>query len=434
VSAPTPLKISQLRYDLICAVCTTHYWDDGSQLACRFGCAGFLQSHYLQSRFEPRPGSATLERYGAWLPGHTHHLTSPLPVLVTLPWLQKRFGIPQLSVVISGYWPRYGAALPTGSFKDLEADAVLARLRLAPEKIVALASAGNTALAFAAAATRAQRRCIIVVTAATRNALQLRAPVDSHVHFVTIDGAARYDDAITLSQLLADADDIVLEGGAKNIARRDGVAAAFLRAVEELGRMPKIYIQAVGSAAGALATVEAAYRLQAAGYDTPLPRLYLAQNAPFTPLTRSWHAGSRELLAEDDTTARTQIGQIAATVLSNTKPPYTAGAGIFEALAATHGKMAAVTNAAAERATVECFAHERILLDPAAAVAIGALEEFATELRGETEPVLLHITGAKPLIGAAPIKPVHEYRIAQSAISDPTAVKRLRETILAAAY
>ena len=67
-----------------------------------------------------------------------------------------------------------------------------------------------------------------------------------------------------------------------------------LAAVEAIGRLPDVYVQAVGSAAGALAVHEAALRLIGDGRfgDRP-PRLVLAQNAPFAPM----HSG-RSLVTE----------------------------------------------------------------------------------------------------------------------------------------
>src|SRR6202011_2859527 len=70
-----------------------------------------------------------------------------------------------------------------------------------------------------------------------------------------------YDDAIGLARRLATREGCVAEGGVRNVARRDGMGTIMLSAVEAIGALPDVYVQAVGSAAGALAAHEAALRL-----------------------------------------------------------------------------------------------------------------------------------------------------------------------------
>ncbi|MFE9643681.1 hypothetical protein ACFYO0_05935 [Streptomyces sp. NPDC006365] len=66
-----------------------------------------------------------------------------------------------------------------------------------------------------------------------------------------------------------------LEGGVCSLARRDGLATVMYTALEEMGELPEHYFQAVGSAAGAIASHEAAKRVReaTASRRTALPRL-----------------------------------------------------------------------------------------------------------------------------------------------------------------
>ena len=84
--------------------------------------------------------------------------------------------------------------------------------------------------------------------------------------------------------------------GRSNAARRDGMGTALLVAVEQARRIPDHYFQAVGSGTGAIAAWEMNLRLLEDGRfgDTKM-RLHLGQNAPFTPMTDAWEAGSRTL-------------------------------------------------------------------------------------------------------------------------------------------
>ncbi len=118
-----------------------------------------------------------------------------------------------------------------------------------------------------------------------------------------------------------------------------------LAAAEAIGSLPDAYVQAVGSAAGALAAHEAALRLIGDGrFGTTPPRLMLGQNAPFTPIHDAWSARSRTLDERAPHLAREQIARIGASVLSNVAPPYAATGGVREALARTDGRTYAVTN------------------------------------------------------------------------------------------
>ena len=62
------------------------------------------------------------------------------------------------------------------------------------------------------------------------------------------------------------------EGGAKNVARRDGMGTVMLDAAVTIGRMPDYYFQAIGSGTGGIAAWEAALRLRDDGrFGTRLP-------------------------------------------------------------------------------------------------------------------------------------------------------------------
>ena len=94
-----------------------------------------------------------------------------------------------------------------------------------------------------------------------------------------------YFDAIHLSDLALKGPGFYAEGGAKNIARRDGMATPVLSAVTTIGRIPDYYFQAVGSGTGAIAAWEANQRLVADGrIGQNTMKLMVSQNAPFGPM------------------------------------------------------------------------------------------------------------------------------------------------------
>ena len=62
---------------------------------------------------------------------------------------------------------------------------------------------------------------------------------------------------VCYTKLLRGMDGFMAEGGAKNVARRDGMATTMLSATTTIGQIPDYYFQAIGSGTGAIAAWEA---------------------------------------------------------------------------------------------------------------------------------------------------------------------------------
>jgi cysteate synthase len=186
------------------------------------------------------------------------------------------------------------------------------------------------------------------------------------------------------------------EGGAKNIARRDGMGTTVLSAVTTIGRIPDYYFQAVGSGTGAIAAWEANMRLIEDGrYGDNFMKLIVSQNAPFVPIYDAWRADSREMLAYDAKKARRDAELIDAKVLSNRKPPYTFAGGLYDALKATNGDVVVATNAQARRAGKLFKDLEGIDIHPAPAVALASLIKMVESGAIDKDAcIMLNITGA----------------------------------------
>jgi len=299
-----------------------------------------------------------------------------------------------LWIAFSGYWPERGAGLQTTTFKELEACVVLSRIPLECVNIPVIASAGNTAAAFARACSESKVGCLIILPESGLERLQFDVAIDPLVRVVVITGHADYHDAITLADRISKLPKFYPEGGVKNVGRRDGIGTVIFSGVEAIGRLPDYYFQAVGSGTGGIAAHEAAKRVLEGGrYGERLPRLMLSQNLPFAPLYISWKSKSNVLLNSDDEDYKKQIRQIAANVLSNRLPPYAVRGGVYDVLNESNGDMIAVDNVEAEyagRLFEEC---EGIDIDPAAAVSVASLLKAVTFGRIERGAVvLLHIT------------------------------------------
>lgn len=212
---------------------------------------------------------------------------------------------------------------------------------------------------------------------------------------VVTEKGSDYFDAIYLSNIICELDRFYPEGGAKNVARRDGMGTTVLSAVTTIGRIPDYYFQAVGSGTGAIAAWEANKRFIVDGrYGKNLMKLMVSQNIPFTPMYDAWKAGSRALLPLEDQLARHQAEEICAKVLSNRKPPYSLKGGLFDALTETGGDMFAVTNEEAAAAGSLFERVEGIDIEPASAVAVSSLKQAIEQKAVEKDAVImLNITG-----------------------------------------
>src|SRR5208337_1858767 len=271
--------------------------DDISLLSCPHRHDSLLRTEYgtRKLRLAPHKG---MYRYLAWLPVTAPLLPSGGAVTFTSDELSRELGLTRLSVSFSGYFPERGASLSTGSFKELEASPTMQRLQELGGKIPVIASAGNTGRAFAELSARCKRPVVIVIPEKAIPRLWTTEPAHD-IFLVAVKGD--YLDAIVLSNTLAGVPGCVPEGGAKNVARRDGMGTVMLDAAVTTGRIPDHYFQAVGSGTGAIAAWEAAIRLIGDGrYGTTLPRLQLAQNKPFTPMFSAWQQRRRSIDPELD--------------------------------------------------------------------------------------------------------------------------------------
>lgn len=365
---------------------------DVTLLSCPHGHDALLRTGYSirRLRLSPYPG---MYRYLAWLPVTSPLLPSGGPVTFTHDELSREIGLDHLIISFSGYFPEHGANLTTGSFKELEASPTMQRLQELGGRIPVVASAGNTGRAFAELSARCKRPVVIVVPEKALPRLWTTQP-SSDIFLVAV--AGDYTDAINVSGMLAAVHGCVPEGGARNVARRDGMGTVMLDAAVTTGRMPDHYFQAVGSGTGAIAAWEAALRLRADGrYGNALPKLHCAQNEPFVPMVSAWRDGRRQIIpAIDMPDATDRVNRVMSDMLTNRSPPYGIAGGLFDALTDTRGLMYNVTNAEGAGAFNLIRDTVGIDPDPAAAIATAALlQAVETGAVGVSDHILLNLTG-----------------------------------------
>jgi cysteate synthase len=342
-----------------------------------------LRSDYAARQLEPSPFPGLWKFYD-WLP-----VRGIIPeagqgsITYRSTGLAGELGLSNLYISYSGFWPERGVAMPTCSFKDLEAPPTMQRLReWGRDLALVVASAGNTARAFAHTASLIGWPLVLFVP-----------EKDRHRMWITIESGpvalfyvrGDYYRAIEVAEKVQSHPGYVPEGGARNIARRDGMGTVLLEAALTMGRIPQHYFQAVGSGTGGIAAWEASLRLKEDGrYGTALPRLHLAQNIPNAPIYYAWQGEE----------PRPEAGEMFDDVLYNRHPPYSLPGGVKDALEATRGEVYGATDAEAADAKSTFEAAEEIDILNAPAVAVAALIQAVDRgAVGDRDYILINITG-----------------------------------------
>ncbi len=354
-----------------------------------------VRAIYEKKQIEVKDPSYGVFRFADWLPVHKMLEGSSAPVTYKSEGLAKHLGLSDLYITFSGYWPEKGANFRTCSFKETEAFSVGGRLHLDGETVLVVASAGNTARAFARVCSDNNIPLLLCVPEDNIDALWFDEPIKDNVKLVVTKSGSDYFDAIHLSNLACELDGFIAEGGAKNVARRDGMGTTALSAITEIGRIPDFYFQAVGSGTGAIAAWEANKRLIEDGhYGSNYMKLMVSQNHPFLPIHDAWKADSRALLPLDDDVARKQVEEIDAKVLSNRKPPYSVVGGLYDAMKEAGGDVLTANNEEAAEAARIFEELEGNDIHPAASVATATLiNAVKNGLVQKDDCIMLNITG-----------------------------------------
>jgi cysteate synthase len=391
-------------YRLRCNACGTSHPDDRYRLTC---CDGGLLIGEYPVEFAPYRSAEGLWRHLDWLP-----VDDPGEPVGGVTWrsegLADELGLTDLWISFNGWWPERGANCPTCTFKDLEVAPTFQRLRERGAEGVVVASAGNTGRSFAHLDRHGGFPVLVIV--AEHHVDRIWSPGAPHADSTTVVGVhgADYNDAIAIANEVAPAVGYQVEGGVKNVARRDGIGTLLLDAVLTMGRMPSHYVQGVGGGPGPIGVWGMAQRLIATGnWGERAPRFHLAQNDVHAPVHAAWTAGRDHLVPEDFPAGPVDAY---ADVLVNRSPAYAVRGGLHDVLAATEGCTWAVPAQAAAHAAERFEALEGIdLMEPAAiavaalrhAVAAGEVQRDDTVLLGATGGGLARLQADQPLVPPA---------------------------------
>lgn len=381
------------RFKLKCLKCGREYGQE-FRLTCEND-DSFLRAEYLEKKLELRnqPG---IGRFHSWLPVQEELTTDAGPITYKSEAFARELGLSNLYIGFSGYWPERGAFVKTCSFKELEAYPTMQLLKETGGKAIVLASAGNTGRAFAHVSALTGIDVYIVVPDSGISSLWLPEEPTESIHLIRMSPGNDYTDAINLAGRIAKLPGMVPEGGARNVARRDGMGTVMLDAAITIGRIPDHYFQAVGSGTGGISAWEASIRLRDDGrFGQKLAKLQLAQNLPFVPMYNAWQERRRQIIPElDMKDAKKQIEETYATVLTNRAPPYGVTGGLYDALVDTDGIMYAVTKEEALEAKSLFESLEGIdILSPSAVAVASLLKAVEAGKVSRDDTILLNVAG-----------------------------------------
>ena len=385
-----------MKYKLICLNCKKTYSENEYICRCKKGCNSIIRTIYQKKKLEINNKYQGIWKYFNWLPIKT---IDPKLIRFTSSFLTYKskalaqfLGLKNLIITLNSY-PK----MKTGSFKDIEAEISFQRLLNTKDKgkIFVLSSDGNNAISFIYYSRILNYPIVLFVTEDARKKRVWSYKKDNpNVRLFSVEGD--YSDAISLAKTFGRTKGYLPEGGAFNIARRDGVGTIILDAARFIGHIPDHYFQALGSGPGAVAAYEAAIRLIDDGrFGKKPPKIHGSQNYPFVPMYDAWKNDSRDIDKKfQNEEAKKIIDKTYAHVLSNRFPIYSLKGGVYDTLKSTDGEFYSVKNEEAKKAQVLFKKYEKISIVPEAGITIASLvKAIKTEKIGKDDYILVNITG-----------------------------------------
>lgn len=394
-----------MKFQVRCLKCEKTYPENTYVTRCKNGCDSLLRTVYKDKKIEIDERYPGLWKYINWLP--IKKVDPRLLEYTSDFFIQKGgkfaeyLGLKNLVICYNVYQPDGKKSMQTGTFKDIEAELSFQRLLDSNDKnkTFVVSSDGNIATAFNYYSKILKHPVLLSITEnARQNRIWSFWKKNDFLKAITLDNKYDYSDAIHLAGEFEKLDGFILEGGTRNVARRDGIGTIMLDATFDLGRMPDHYFQALGSGPGAIAMYEAALRLKKDGrFGKKLPKIHGSQNLPFIPMCDAWHSKSDCINKKyEENSAKKLIKKVYAHVLTNRFPHYSINGGVFDVLKETNGEFYDITNEKAKSARRLFKICEGIGVAPPAAVAVASLIRAVNEERIEKDDtILLNITGGQ---------------------------------------
>jgi threonine synthase len=295
-------------------------------------------------------------------------------------WLSQRFG-PALglhSVYIKD--ERYG---PTSSFKDRQAAGAVAAMLEEGVREAVIASTGNAAVAYAAAAARAGIKLWVFMTSLVPQE-KLREAALFGAEVIRVSG--NYDQTKQIAAQFAQRRHLLLDRGATSIPARESMKTIAYEIVEQLGWLtPDWYIQAVSGGLGPLGVYQGFKELFNMGLINKIPKLAIIQAEGCAPMVHAFKAGKD---VAEAVIPNTNI------IILSTGDPGKSYTYLWNLTQQFGGVMESVTDAEAFAAMRALAKSEGMAVEPATAVAFAGFEKLIRNgVVTEEETVVINCTG-----------------------------------------
>ena len=172
-------------YTLECVATGREFPDEGWTLddaQCK--CPSLIRTRYAKKQLELKSDEYGFYKFADWLPVRRMLENSKAPVTYKSKGLAAHLGLENLYITFNGYYPAIGAHMTTCSFKETEAYSVCARIDENEKRVLVVASAGNTARAFAKVCSDNRIPLLLSVPADNLDALWFDGPLDPCVKLI----------------------------------------------------------------------------------------------------------------------------------------------------------------------------------------------------------------------------------------------------------
>ena len=192
-------KFEPTSYTLECVATGREFPDEGWTLAdpqCKT--PSLVRARYARRQLEVKPAEWGLYRFCDWMPVRRILKGSSAPVTYRSKGLAAHLGLENLWITFNGYYPAIGATMTTCSFKETEAYTVCGRTAEDEQRVLVVASAGNTARAFAKVCSDNHIKLLLSVPYDNIGALWFEEPLNPCVKLISCEKGGDYFDAILL--------------------------------------------------------------------------------------------------------------------------------------------------------------------------------------------------------------------------------------------
>ncbi len=266
---------------------------------------------------------------------------------------------------------------PTSSFKARQAALAVTEMRQKGITACAIASTGNSGIAYSAYCARAGIKLWLFVSSRVPQE-KMREAALYGAEVVKVSGD--YDEAKRVAHEFAKFRDIYYERGARSIASRASMKTLAYEIAEQLhlqshptepGKFvsPDWYIQAVSGGIGVIGTWQGFTELFAMGLIDKMPRLGIVQVKGCAPMVQAFE--------KKQSTAEPIVPSTLITVLSTGNPGY-GYTYLYEAVTSNGGTMISVEDGEAFHALRTIARRTGLSIEPATAVAFAGLEKLVS--------------------------------------------------------